>query len=98
MRKHLSPAMIIALVALFFALTGGAAAAGHFIITSTNQIKPSVLTKIHGQTGPKGDAGPAGPMGPTGQQGAAGAPGAQGAQGAKGDNGDTGATGATGPQ
>jgi hypothetical protein len=93
--------MIISLIALFFALTGGAVAAQRFIITSTNQIKPSVLTKLHGQAGPKGDAGPAGPVGPTGQQGAAGTPGATGAQGSKGDKGDTGAQGPkgdTGPQ
>jgi hypothetical protein len=97
MRKHLTPSMIVALIALFFALTGGAIAAQRFIITSTNQIKPSVLTQLHGQTGPRGNAGPTGPMGPTGQQGAAGAPGAQGAQGPQGPKGDKGDTGATGP-
>ena len=53
MRKHLSPAMIISLIALFFALTGGAFAAQRYIITSTKQIKPSVLTELRGKTGPK---------------------------------------------
>ena len=42
MRKHLTPAMIVSLIALFFALTGGAFAAQHYVLTSTKQIKPSV--------------------------------------------------------
>jgi hypothetical protein len=88
--------MIISLIALFFALTGGALAAQRFIITSTNQIKPGVLTKLRGRTGPKGNAGPAGPVGSTGQQGAAGAPGATGAQGPQGSQGPTGSIGAQG--
>ena len=113
MRKHLTPAMIVSLVALFFALTGGAFAAQHYIISSTNQIKPSVLSKLHGKagskgergpTGPKGDAGPAGAIGPAGArgaqgaQGASGTVGAQGAQGAQGPQGAHGAQGAMGPQ
>jgi hypothetical protein len=85
MRKHLSPAMIVSLIALFFALTGGAIAAQRFVITSTDQIKPSVLTALRGETGLRGPAGPA-------------AAGAQGPQGATGPQGPQGATGATGPQ
>ena len=87
MRKHLSPAMIVALIALFFALTGGAVAAQRYVITSTKQIKPSVLTKLRGKTGPKGEPGPRGPMGPAGPQGVAGAPGAIGPQGPAGATG-----------
>lgn len=110
MRKHLTPAMIIALLALFFALTGGAVAAQRLIITSTSQIKPSVRTELRGKTGPrgetgptgpKGDTGPAGVMGQTGSQGVAGASGASGAQGPQGLKGDSGAQGPkgdTGPQ
>ena len=96
MRKHLSPAMIIALIALFFALTGGAFAAQRYVISSTKQIKPNVLNQLRGKTGPKGDqgpagsrgaTGPAGAMGPAGPRGVAGAPGAQGTAGAQGQQG-----------
>jgi hypothetical protein len=41
-----SPAMIVALVALVIALGGTAVAASHYIITSTSQIKPSVLHEL----------------------------------------------------
>jgi len=93
MLKRISPSMIVALIALFFALTGGAVAAQKYVLTSTKQIKPGVLDDLRGKAGPKGDrgptgpqgaAGPVGPMGPAGPQGAAGGPGAAGAQGAQG--------------
>ena len=93
---------VIATVALVFAMTGGAFAA-KYLITSTSQIKPSVLKKLKGATGPTGAAGAAGAQGaqgPAGTAGAAGKDGAQGAkgeQGAKGATGEKGATGATGP-
>jgi hypothetical protein len=48
MRKP-SPAMIVALIALFFAIGGSAFAASHYLITSTAQIKPSVVRAIRGQ-------------------------------------------------
>jgi hypothetical protein len=44
MRKH-SLAAIAAAVVAAAVLVGGAAAASKYIITSTNQIKPSVLKK-----------------------------------------------------
>lgn len=81
MRKHLTPSLIVALVALFFALSGGAYAAHKYVITSTKQIKPSVLTKLRGNTGPKGAQGPVGPQGNPGPQGATGAQGPQGQPG-----------------
>jgi hypothetical protein len=39
---------LIALLALFVALGGTAIAAKRYVITSTSQIKPSILTKIEG--------------------------------------------------
>jgi hypothetical protein len=67
-----SPTAIIASLALFFALGGTAVAASHYLITSTSQIKPTVLSKLKGKPGPQGPAGPAGPQGAGGSQGAVG--------------------------
>ena len=52
-----SPAMIVALIALFLALGGTGIAAHHYLITSTNQIKPSVLTQLEGKSEPTGTQG-----------------------------------------
>jgi hypothetical protein len=66
---------MIASLALFFALGGTAIAARHYLITSTSQIKPSVLNKLKGNvgqigaTGPQGPSGAQGPVGPAGAQG-----------------------------
>jgi hypothetical protein len=67
-----SPTGVIALLALFLALGGTAIAAHHYLITSTSQIKPSVLKKLKGNTGPAGPAGAIGPAGASGPQGPAG--------------------------
>ena len=92
-----SPAMVVACLALFVASTGTSIAAGHYLITSTKQIKPSVLSKLKGARGPSGQSvtGLTGPQGPKGDTGATGATGAQGAQGPKGDTGAAGHNGAT---
>jgi hypothetical protein len=37
--------LVLWVVALFFALSGAAIAATHYLITSTNQIEPSVLSQ-----------------------------------------------------
>src|ERR1039458_5730415 len=84
-----SPASIIASLALFFALGGTAIAANHYLITSTKQIKPSVLKKLKGNTGKTGPAGAAGPGGAAGAAGASGAKGEKGETGTKGENGAT---------
>jgi hypothetical protein len=73
MHAHkLSPATAIAMLALFFAIGGTAFAAHHYLVTSTSQIKPSVLKALRGQTGPAGPAGQAGATGATGAPGPAG--------------------------
>jgi Collagen triple helix repeat (20 copies) len=93
MRKHLTYANVLASLALFIALGGSAIAAAHYIITSTSQIKPSVLSSLK-KPGPKGATGARGATGPKGDRGEAGATGATGAPGPKGDAGETGGTSA----
>jgi hypothetical protein len=61
--KRLSPVTAIACVALFFSMTGAGFAADHYIITSTSQIKPSVLSKLKGKAGQAGTAGVVGANG-----------------------------------
>ncbi len=58
-----SPAVGIALVALFFALAGTGLAASRYVITSTGQIKPSVRAKLHGAKGARGRTGARGAAG-----------------------------------
>ena len=104
-RLHVSPATVIATLALVFAMTGGAYAAKKYLITSTKQISPSVLKSLQGKAGPagangtpgaQGAQGPAGLAGPQGAAGAAGVKGETGAPGVKGATGSQGSTGATG--
>jgi hypothetical protein len=96
LRSRLSYANVIATLALVFAMSGGALAASKFLITSTKQIKPSVLAQLKGRNGNNGAAGAQGPVGPQGPQGAPGANGKDGAPGSAGERGPAGAPGEAG--
>ena len=87
---------VIASLALFFALGGSAIAAQHYIITSSSQIKPSVLAKLKGNTGATGATGAQGPAGPAGAQGPTGLAGSTGPQGPAGPVGSRGPMGPIG--
>ena len=89
-RMHVGPATAIATLALVFAMTGGAYAAKHYLITSTKQISPKVLKSLQGKAGPAGKNGANGAAGPAGAQGAHGAQGPPGAAGSNGTNGTNG--------
>jgi hypothetical protein len=113
--------LTVAILALVFAMVGGAYAAKgaltgkqkkevekiakteakKFVITSTSQIKPSVLESSGPKAtasakGKQGKQGKQGKTGKTGPQGPAGATGPAGPQGAKGDTGANGKDGANG--
>ena len=89
-RMHFSPATVIASLALVFAMTGGAFAAGRYLITSTKQISPKVLKSLQGKAGANGANGAQGPAGPAGPAGVAGAKGETGAAGTNGTDGTNG--------
>jgi hypothetical protein len=103
-RRHFNATGLVAVLALMFAMSGGAYAASRYVITSTKQISPKVLKSLQGKAGKPGasgvqglvgPAGPAGSQGPAGQAGAkgeAGAPGKEGPPGKSGENGTTGFT------
>jgi hypothetical protein len=98
-RKRFTYANVAMTLALVLAMSGGAYAAGKYVITSTKQIKPSVLKSLRGHAGSSGAEGPAGtaglagaagsvgPAGPGGPEGPAGTAGKDGAKGAAGTNG-----------
>jgi hypothetical protein len=105
-KKHLTPSAFIALIALVFAVTGGAFAATgngggsparatasstHATLTASAAKKKAAPKPVRGPAGPKGATGATGPAGPAGATGPAG-PG-----GPAGPAGPAGPTGATGP-
>jgi hypothetical protein len=79
LRSRLTYANVVATLALVFAMSGGALAATHYLITSTKQISPKVLKKLEGREGAAGAAG---------KEGAAGKAGGNGANGSNGSNGE----------
>lgn len=83
-RKRLTYTNIAMTLAFVFATTGGAYAASKVLITSTKQIKPSVLKQLKGKAGAQGPAGARGPTGTAGAQGSAGANGKDGVLGKDG--------------
>jgi hypothetical protein len=77
LRRHMTFANVASLMALIFSMSGGALAARHYLIHSTNQISPKVLRKLKGapgEIGPIGPQGPIGLVGPKGSNGARGEP------------------------
>jgi len=107
LRPKFTYANVAATLALVFSMSGGALAAGHYLINSKKQINPRVLKALQGAKGPKGATGAAGAGGPTGAAGATGVTGLEGKRGSEGlkgheglagEPGDTGPTGTTGPQ
>jgi hypothetical protein len=75
---------VISVIALVFAMAGGAYAAKKYVITSTSQIKPSVLKSLTGKAGPQGPAGANGKDGANGSSGTNGKDGNSGSPGAVG--------------
>jgi hypothetical protein len=83
-RRNLTPPTAIAVVALVFAMSGGALAAKHYATGSAEASKrkgakrgargPRGKQGPRGLQGPKGDVGPRGPEGPQGPKGDAGDP------------------------
>lgn len=99
LRNRLGVPGIISVIALVFAMMGGAYAAsdnGGGNATASAKKKAAPQRGPRGPKGAKGDPGPAGPQGLPGANGAAGAKGDAGANGATGAKGDPGAKGADG--
>lgn len=84
LRRHLSYANVAATLALLFSMSGGALAAQHYLISSTEQISPKVLRRLKGNAGRSGAPGPAGKEGSPGTQGKEGPQGPPGAAGVPG--------------
>src|SRR5262245_45365110 len=80
--RQLSPGTVLAMVALFVALTGTATAGGVALIVTSANIKNGTIQTVDlsagakralkGQRGPRGTDGPAGLPGPAGTPGPAG--------------------------
>lgn len=82
-RRNLTPPTALAVVALVFAMSGGAVAAKNYATGSAEASKNK-----RGPKGPRGKQGPIGLQGPQGPRGETGERGPTGPQGPKGDTGD----------
>lgn len=87
--------LTVAVIALVFAMLGGAYAAGTLTSKQKKEVE-KIAKKYAGKPGAQGPAGPQGPAGAGGKDGAKGDTGASGGQGEKGLKGDTGNTGEEG--
>jgi collagen triple helix repeat protein len=97
-RRHLSYANVAATLALLFAMSGGALAANHYLLSSTKQISPKLLKQLRGKPGPAGAQGPQGPQGNAGTAGTAGKEGKEGKEGQEGKAGPLGTPGKEGKE
>lgn len=97
MGKHFNAGTVIAVLALVFAMAGGAYAAGGGLSGKQKKEVKGIAKHEAKKFAKQGQQGPAGPAGAAGLPGPRGAQGVPGAPGAKGDNGAVGATGTTGP-
>ena len=102
--KRVSPALVVACIALFTALAGGATAATVKLVTSAHikdgsigavDLSKAAKSALRGQPGP---AGPQGLQGVPGAQGQPGQPGPAGQKGETGDKGDKGDKGEDAPK
>lgn len=82
--------LIVGVIALVFAMLGGAYAASNSLSGGK-----ATASKAKAKKGPRGPRGPKGPAGPTGPAGTAGAKGDTGAAGSNGSNGAPGTPGAS---
>ncbi len=94
--RRLSYANVVATLALVFAMSGGALAASHYLISSTKQISPRVLSALKGRAGAPGAPGRAGPQGARGEIGSVGKEGPAGKEGSIGKEGPVGKAGTPG--
>jgi Collagen triple helix repeat (20 copies) len=87
---------VISVIALVFAMLGGAYAASNDSGSGKATASAKAKKGPRGPRGPQGPAGPVGPAGPQGPAGVAGANGLDGLDGAPGDDGDDGDDGTDG--
>lgn len=99
--SRVTPGVVLGVIAVVLALGGSAFAAKSYLITSKDQISPSVRKALKGnigKTGKTGKTGPAGTVGPAGAEGKEGPRGPEGPRGEQGLQGLQGQPGAVSTQ